>query len=207
MQTPSGVPPKLNFIGDIPLDDVLASGGGYVNQVTRLWAPGGELAALGYQVIVNDPREEYAEGFEVPGILGLPAGIYVFSTKIYTVLHSSSSLPAYGEANALAMLYLFVAIVGTYFYSRVITKSERFTIITGKGYRPRLLQLGVWRWPAFSLVLLYLALSAIVPFLVLGATLLFLAQGPLMRRLRGGASAKATQADGDPRVVFLRFSS
>ncbi|MCR5883137.1 thioesterase family protein [Rhizobacter sp. J219] len=31
--------------------DVLASGGGYVNQVTRLWAPGGELAALGYQVV------------------------------------------------------------------------------------------------------------------------------------------------------------
>ncbi len=107
------------------------------------------------------------EGFEVPGILGLPAGIYVFSTKIYTVLHSASSLPAYGEANALAMLYLFVAILGTYLYGRVITKSERFTIITGKGYRPRLLQLGAWRWPAFGLAVLYLALSAILPFLVL----------------------------------------
>jgi iron(III) transport system permease protein len=107
------------------------------------------------------------EGFEVPGILGLPAGIYVFSTKIYTVLHSASSLPAYGEANALAMLYLFVAIIGTYLYGRVITKSERFTIITGKGYRPRVLQLGAWRWPAFGLVLLYLTLSAILPFLVL----------------------------------------
>lgn len=31
--------------------DVLAAGGGYVNQVTRLWAPGGELAALGFQVV------------------------------------------------------------------------------------------------------------------------------------------------------------
>ncbi len=31
--------------------DVLAAAGGYVNQVTRLWAPGGELAALGYQVV------------------------------------------------------------------------------------------------------------------------------------------------------------
>ena len=107
------------------------------------------------------------EGFEVPGILGLPAGIYVFSTKIYTVLHSASALPAYGEANSLAMLYLLVAILGTYFYGRVITKSERFTIITGKGYRPRELRLGVWRWPAFFLVLVYLALSAIIPFLVL----------------------------------------
>jgi iron(III) transport system permease protein len=65
------------------------------------------------------------------------------------------------------MLYLFVAILSIYAYSRVITKSERFTVITGKGYRPRLLQLGRWRWPAFGLVLLYLALSAIIPFLLL----------------------------------------
>ena len=107
------------------------------------------------------------EEFEVPGILGLPAGIYVFSTKIYTVLHSTSSLPAYGEANALAMLYLCVAIGSMYMYSRVISKSERFTIITGKGYRPRVLQLSLWRWPAVGLVAIYLALSTIIPFLVL----------------------------------------
>lgn len=107
------------------------------------------------------------EGFEVPGILGLPAGIYVFSTKIYSVLHSTTSIPAYGEANSLAMLYLIVAIIGIYLYSRVIAKSERFSIITGKGYRPRLINLGGWRWAAFSLVILYLALSTIIPFLVL----------------------------------------
>ena len=107
------------------------------------------------------------EGFEVPGILGMPAGIYVLSTKIYTVLHSSSALPSYGEANSLAMLYLLVAVIGTYFYSRVIAKSERFTIVTGKGYRPRVAALGRWRWPAFGLAMLYLLLSTIIPFLVL----------------------------------------
>jgi iron(III) transport system permease protein len=65
------------------------------------------------------------------------------------------------------MLYLFVAALSIYIYSRVITRSERFTVITGKGYRPRLIQLGRWRWPAFGLVLLYLALSTIIPFLAL----------------------------------------
>jgi iron(III) transport system permease protein len=107
------------------------------------------------------------EEFEVAGILGLPASIYVFSTKIYALLHLTSSLPAYGEANALAMLYLFVAVGSMYMYSRVIGKSERFTIITGKGYRPRLLQLSLWRWPAVGLVAIYLALSTILPFLAL----------------------------------------
>lgn len=106
------------------------------------------------------------ESFEVPGILGLPTGIYVFSTKIYTVLHSASALPAYGEANALAMLYVVVAVVSTYLYSRMIGHSERYTIITGKGYRPKVLGLGLWRWPAFVLAFLYLSLSVIVPFLV-----------------------------------------
>jgi iron(III) transport system permease protein len=107
------------------------------------------------------------EEFEVAGILGLPAGIYVFSTRIYTLLHLTSSLPAYGEANALAMFYLLVAVIGLYVYSRVIAKAERFTIITGKGYRPRVLPLGLWRWPAAGLAWLYLALSTIIPFLVL----------------------------------------
>lgn len=31
--------------------DVLAAAGGYINQVTRLWAPNGDLASLGYQVV------------------------------------------------------------------------------------------------------------------------------------------------------------
>ena len=106
------------------------------------------------------------EGFEVPGILGLPTGIYVFSTKIYTVLHSASALPAYGEANALAMLYVVIAVVSTCLYSRVIGKSERYTIITGKGYRPKISPLGVWKWPAFALVIVFLSLSVIIPFAV-----------------------------------------
>jgi acyl-CoA thioesterase len=31
--------------------EVLAAAGGYVNQVSKLWSPAGELAALGYQVV------------------------------------------------------------------------------------------------------------------------------------------------------------
>lgn len=107
------------------------------------------------------------EVFEVPGILGLPASIYVFSTKIYSILHSVSVIPAYGQANALAMVYVLLAIIATWIYARVIIRSERFTIITGKGYRPREVSLGKWRWVAFTVVLLFLTFSIILPFLVL----------------------------------------
>jgi iron(III) transport system permease protein len=120
----------------------------------------GLLAVLIYQFITA------FEVFEVPGILGMPADIYVFSTKIYALHRSVAVEPAYGEANALSMIYLVVAVVATYLYSRVIAKSEKFTIITGKGYRPRLMELGLWKWPAFSLVLLFLLFTIILPFLV-----------------------------------------
>ena len=107
------------------------------------------------------------EVFEVPGILGLPVGIHVFSTKIYSILSSVSFVPAYGEANALAILYVAVAIVATILYGRIIAKSERYTIVTGKGYRPRLQKLGQWKFVAIAFVLFFLLLSAVAPLLVL----------------------------------------
>jgi iron(III) transport system permease protein len=132
-----------------------------IRKVTwRLMLPG-LLAVTIYQFMTA------LEVFEVPGILGLPAQIYVFSTKIYTVLHSVNNVPAYGDANALAMIYVLVALVATWLYARVIVRSERFTIITGKGYRPRELDLGRWRWPAIGLVFVFMLFSIILPFLVL----------------------------------------
>ena len=126
----------------------------------RLMIPG-LLAVLIYQAMTA------LEVFEVPGILGMPAGIYVFSTKIYSILHSVSTLPAYGQANSLAIVYVFLAVGATYVYARVISHSERYTIITGKGYRPRELDLGRWRWWALGLVFTFLLFSIILPFLVL----------------------------------------
>ena len=125
----------------------------------RLLAPG-LVAVMIYQAMTA------LEVFEIPGILGLPAGIYVFSTKVYAIVRSATFLPVYGQANALAMVYLVIAIVTTYFYTRMISRAERYTIITGKGYRPRQLDLGRWRYPALGVVLLFLFLSIGLPFLV-----------------------------------------
>jgi len=125
------------------------------------------------------------EVFEVPGILGLPASIYVFSTKVYSIMNSSAIAPAYGQADALAMIYVLLAIGATWGYARVISKSERFTIVTGKGYRPRVTRLGRLRWPALTLVLLFLTFSIILPFLVLAyVSLLPFLQSPSLAAFR-----------------------
>ena len=131
-----------------------------VRKVTlRLLAPG-LVAVMIYQAMTA------LEVFEIPGVLGLPAGIYVFSTKIYAIVRSATFLPVYGQANALAMVYLVIALVTTYFYSRMISRVERYTIITGKGYRPRQMDLGKGRLVALGLVFAYLFFSILLPFLV-----------------------------------------
>ncbi|HTN73550.1 MAG TPA: iron ABC transporter permease [Methylomirabilota bacterium] len=145
----------------------------------RLLAPG-LVAVMIYQVMTA------LEVFEIPGILGLPAGIYVFSTKIYAIIRSATFMPVYGQANALAMVYLLIAVVTTYFYARMISRVEKYTIITGKGYRPRLLDLGRWRYPALALVFLYLFLAILLPFLVFAyASFLSYLQTPSLAAMKG----------------------
>jgi len=126
----------------------------------RLMLPG-VLAITIYQFITA------IEAFEIPGIIGMPAGVLVFSTKIYLLLIQTSSLPVYGQANALAMLYLVIALVGMYFYGRAVSHSERYSIITGKGYRPQLIRLGRWRYLATVLTWAYIVVAVIMPVTVL----------------------------------------
>lgn len=126
----------------------------------KLMAPG-LLAIVIYQAMTA------LEIFEVPGLLGQPAGIFVFSTKIYAIIASVTIAPNYGAANALAVLYLIVAVLATFFYARIIARSERYAVISGKAYRPRLQPLGKWRAAASLLAIAYLTLSVILPFIVL----------------------------------------
>ena len=125
----------------------------------RLLAPA-LVAVMIYQAMTA------LEVFEIPGILGLPAGIYVFSTKIYAIVRTATFMPVYGQANALAMVYLFIAVATTFLYTRMIGRAERYTVITGKGYRPRQLDLGKWKIPALGIALLFLFFSIALPFLV-----------------------------------------
>jgi iron(III) transport system permease protein len=126
----------------------------------RLMLPG-LLAVIIYQAMTA------LEVFEVPGILGLPSKTYVFSTRIYAALHTSMGTPSYGVANALAIIYVAISIIAIYFYSRTIGRSGRYAVISGKGYRPRPIDLGRWRWLGLAFCVLYLLLSSIIPFLVL----------------------------------------
>jgi len=107
--------------------------------------------------------------FEVPGILGLPGRVYVFSTLIYTYTSASASAGgnSYGSAAALAMIYLLVNVAGLALYARLTRDAARFAVVSGRAYRPRVIDLRGWRWPAAGLLALHLCITILLPLLVL----------------------------------------
>ncbi len=107
------------------------------------------------------------DDFQIPAILGMNAGIHVFSTRIYMATHPVTGLPDFGLASTYSILLLAVALLFIYGYRRMVRKGERFAVVTGKGYRPLRYPLGKWKYVALAGVGLYLLLAAILPMLEL----------------------------------------
>jgi iron(III) transport system permease protein len=102
--------------------------------------------------------------FSVPAMLGLPVGISVLGTEIWRLVNR---YPAdYNLASAISMITLAICIVVVVIQRKIILKRE-FITVTGKGYRPSLIDLGKWKYAALTFNLLYLFIAVIVPFLVL----------------------------------------
>ena len=105
------------------------------------------------------------ESFEVPALLGLPVGIQVFTSSIYQAVHRYPS--QVGLASTYAITLLLITTVGVYFVSRLSSSGSKYSTMTGKGFRPRQINLGRWRWVAAGVFVLYFALIVLLPFAVL----------------------------------------
>ncbi|HEY3917573.1 MAG TPA: ABC transporter permease subunit [Stellaceae bacterium] len=130
------------------------------------------------------------EQFEMPLIIGLPARINVFSTRIYYELNPDTNLPAYGKAAAVALPFLVAGIALLLIYNRLIRRAERFVTVTGKAYRPAPIALGRWKVAALGFVALYLGFAVVLPIAVLLWTSLF------GYRQVGGSLLAAVSLDG-----------
>jgi iron(III) transport system permease protein len=103
--------------------------------------------------------------FEIPGIMGMPGGVYVFSTRIWL---ASSRVPRdFGVAGALSVLIICLAVVGILLYHRVLRSQRRYATVTGKGFRPRVMDLGSWRFAGTAAIALYFIVVVVMPLLVL----------------------------------------
>ena len=105
------------------------------------------------------------EAFEVPALIGVPAKISVFTTKIFLAIHQFPS--DFGLAGAYAVTLLAISTVGVLIYGRITRREERFATVTGKGYRPRVIDLGAWKYVTLGISFLIFFLAVILPVFVL----------------------------------------
>src|SRR5262245_39429074 len=104
------------------------------------------------------------ESFEVPALLGLQNHIFVFTSRIYFTLHSYP--PDLQAAGALATGLLLFAVLGVRLGNR-LRKGRSYLTVTGKGFRPRRMELGRLRWVMGGGVIGYFILTVAAPLAVL----------------------------------------
>ena len=95
------------------------------------------------------------ESFETPAMVGIPAKIEVFMSEIYRSVVGSIP-PNYGLATAHAIILLTITLSLIFLYRRALRRGEKFQVITGKGYRPRIIHLGKWKYFGTAILATYL---------------------------------------------------
>ncbi|OGQ81269.1 MAG: hypothetical protein A3F90_11210 [Deltaproteobacteria bacterium RIFCSPLOWO2_12_FULL_60_19] len=106
------------------------------------------------------------ESFDTPAIIALPARIEVFTTKIYREAIGAFP-PNQNVAAAYAVSLLVITMIFVYIYRRLTSRTERYVTVTGRGYRPMIIDLGKWRYLASAIAALILILIVVLPFIVL----------------------------------------
>jgi len=104
--------------------------------------------------------------FAVPSVLGMPGRIYVLPTHIYKII-SSGFAADYGQASAIGMSALAASIVLIYLYRYLTSESSRFVTISGRGFKPTLIDLKAYKYPLFTFVGILSFILIILPVIVL----------------------------------------
>lgn len=118
------------------------------------------LAAGMYSFILS------MESFEAALAVGLPGGVFVLSTLIYFTTRIQPP-PDYGLGAVFGVIFMVIMLLLLIAYRRAVRNAERYTTVTGKGFRPRVISIGKWRYPAFYLFLVYFVVAVALPFAIL----------------------------------------
>jgi iron(III) transport system permease protein len=108
---------------------------------------------------------EMLGSFSAALVLGLPNRFYVITTAIYQLVHQYP--PKIAVAAAMGVSLFIVMFVMLWLYRRIITRGSYVTI-TGKAFRPRVMNVGSLRWFLFAACIFYLLISVFLPLLTLG---------------------------------------
>jgi iron(III) transport system permease protein len=99
--------------------------------------------------------------FETELLLGVPWGFYVYSTKIVDLARQEP--PLVNQAAALGSIILLFLVAFIPLQRKLIARRQ-FTTVTGQ-FKPKIIDLGPWRYPATLFVGLIVILLCVVPIL------------------------------------------
>ena len=98
--------------------------------------------------------------FGVPAILGQPAGIYVLATRLRRLTEDYPQNLALAAAIGMLMVGLTCVML---ILQRRYLRGSNVTSITGRGYRPTLVDLGRYRYLALGFCAIYLFFAVLLP--------------------------------------------
>ena len=105
--------------------------------------------------------------FEIELLLGVPWSFYVYSTKIVDLARQEPPLVNQAAALGSVILVFLVAFIPL---QRKLISRRQFTTVTGH-FKPKIIDLGFWRYPATAFVALVIFILDVVPLLsVLGGS-------------------------------------
>ncbi len=105
--------------------------------------------------------------FDVPAIIGMANRIFTFSTFVFIHANPEEGPPNFGIVGAASVFMILVALLLSWVYMRVIRQSHKYSVVTGKNYRPRMIELGRWWFVGWIFIGTKLLLSVVLPFLAL----------------------------------------
>ncbi|MBO37983.1 MAG: hypothetical protein CMM75_02240 [Rhodospirillaceae bacterium] len=118
------------------------------------------LAALIYIFVIG------LATFDIPAVIGLSSNIYVFSTYVYSEAFPPDGLPEYGIPAALGTAMILVALLLTVWYVQMLRTSEKYQVVTGKGYKATQIYIGKWAPACWSFICIYFFIGLLLPILL-----------------------------------------
>ncbi len=102
--------------------------------------------------------------FETPALQGIPGNVPVFISLIYESAELDFN---YGLAVAYATTLLIITLFLVWAYLRVTRVVGKFSAVTGRGIRPKVADIGRWRYVGFSLLLSYCFIAIVLPLITI----------------------------------------
>jgi iron(III) transport system permease protein len=98
--------------------------------------------------------------FGVPFKLGAPYGVETLTTQIFTKAVGDDANYYLGAAMSMALGAITAFFI---FIQQRYIAPRSFTTVTGKGFRPNVLDLGRWKWLALGYNLTYILVAVVLP--------------------------------------------